>query len=202
MGLVVLAVTTVAEGLGLAFWLHDANNGNFVRGLIWLFAGEAIEVGVFIAFLFQGPATERNRSAVQVIARLTVIAVFEFFVWIVWWYAMQAIGTVGGIVVLLVLMHLKHDADVAAISDTRHFRTLFTPKGVTATGLEVLGAMVCYALVASGQFWPGTGILLACITVEHFVGNLIVNEALAGRHFLTRNPAWTQEGEFRGAAPA
>lgn len=188
MGLLTLVITTVAEVLGLAFWLHDAHQGHFYRGLIWLSMGEAIEVGVFIAFLYRGPATQRSRSALHVIVRLIGIGLFEFIVWLISWYFMQAVGYFGGIIALAVLMHIKHDTDVATISDTNLFRQVFTPKGLTATGLEVLGAILCYMLVLSGQFWLGTVILLACITVEHVVGGRIVNEALAGRHFLTRNP--------------
>lgn len=188
MRLLTLVIMTVAEVLGLAFWLHDAHQGHSYRGLIWLSTGLAIEVGMLIAFLYRGSVAETNRSALQVNVRLIGIALFEFIIWLIWLYLMQAVGYFGGIIALAVLMHIKHDADLATISDTNLFLKVFTPKGLTATGLEVLGAVVCYMLVLSEQFWLGTVILLACITVEHVVAGLIVNEALAGRHFLTRNP--------------
>ena len=188
MGLLVLVITTVAEVLGLAFWMQDAHDGHFYRGLIWLAIGEAIEVAVFIAFLYRGPDSESNRSAFKVIARIVAIGLFELIVWICWWYATQWAGVVVGVFLLGILMHAKHDADVAAISDTRLFRTVFTLNGFTATGLEVLGAIICFLLVINGYFLVGLGLLMICITIEHFVGGAIVSNALNGRHFLTRNP--------------
>jgi hypothetical protein len=104
VGLLVLIVTTVAEGLGLVFWMHDAHHGHFARGMSWLVLGEAIEVGVFIAYLYRGPTTKRDRSSARVLARIIGVANFETALWVAWWYSTAFFGLIAGAFALTLLM--------------------------------------------------------------------------------------------------
>ena len=164
-------ISTVGEVVGLVLWLQLTLAGSGAFGFTWLVAGEAIEWSL-LAYMIMTSRFSHPKATGQVGAGLlktALISLSEALLWVVWLFLIQRIGLVLATAALAVAMHVKHDAEMSVFTGRGFLKNALDSRDLVASGLEVFGAGVWYALTTAGYPILGGLVLLVCISIEHIL---------------------------------
>ena len=204
--LIVKAIlATLIEGASVYWWLRFYEDEKPWLAFAVLAAGEIIETA-FLAPGIRKAASERwgelapgeETHFKRVARRIWVTGTLEVGVWALWLASFNLLDGVarpyqvlGAGLVLLVLMHLKHQVEHVAVCDTPFRTGLFSRSAIFASAAEVVGAVVCLALLVDEHFVLAFAALFAGLLIEHIAQLAVLGREIHARDVRRpRDPRW------------
>ena len=171
-----LIIATVAEFLGLFYWVQFVDNEFLKLGIAIITIGllaERISVYLIIHAIW-GPAPPHKK----LILNLFLAGIGETVAWLIWLFLADGpLGLLWASVLLGVILLFEHSIQFGFIMQSSYFKHVTDPMTIVFSALEGAVAFFwLYFVRADHEFW-GAVVLFAGLTVEHIIqGSAIGNE--------------------------
>ena len=167
-GLLILAIATVTEFVGLFLWVEWVDKGMIVLGIIAMLIGlllERISVKMTIDS-FYGP----NPPHPNLFWNLVLSAILETLGWLVWLFlADEVIGPLWAAVIFAVIVLLLHSYQIGYFKRIGTFVYLTDPITIVFSALEAITAYYWLALARDERTLLAAGVLFVGLTIEHII---------------------------------
>lgn len=165
------AITTLAEALGLIFWLGLTLQGHHFLGILCLVAGEAVEWGALAYLIVKSPLSHPKRTGRVKWGLITsgLTSLSEAALWVIWFHLAQTQGILLATALLLIGMHAKHVTEMMIFTGKPWRRLAWSDRDMTASIIEVGGAAIWFMIAMSGHVALAGILLVVAIFLEHIL---------------------------------
>ncbi len=167
-GLLILAIATVTEFVGLFLWVEWVDENKIVQGIVVLVIGlllERISVKMTIDSYYGANPLHPN-----IFWNLVLSGVLESVGWLIWLFlADKVIGPVWAAVVFAVITLALHSYQVGYFKRIGFFVYVTDPTTIVFSALEAVTAYYWLSLARDEKTLLAAVVLFAGITIEHII---------------------------------
>lgn len=168
-----LVIATVAEFLGLFYWVKFVDNGFIMLGIAVITIGllaERISVYLLIHAVWGSEPPHR-----KLILNLFLAGMGETIAWLVWLFLADGpLGLFLASVLLGVVLLFEHSIQIGFFMQSAYFKHVTDPMTIVFSALEgVVAFFWLYFVRADHAFW-GAVVLFVGLTVEHIIQGSVI----------------------------
>lgn len=168
-----LVIATVAEFLGLFYWVNLVDKGNIMAGLAIIIIGllaERISVYMLIHAVWGQNPPHKN-----LVLNLIIAGFGESLAWLLWLFlADKEWGLLLSSVFLGVLILLEHSIQIGFFMQQNYFKHILNPTTIVFSALEAIVAYYWLYLVRSERELWGAVVLFVGLTIEHIIQGSVI----------------------------
>ena len=168
-----LVIATVAEFLGLFYWVKFVDNGLLMLGIAIITVGllaERISVYLLIHAVW-GPTPPHKK----LILNLFFAGMGETVAWLVWLFLADGpLGRLLASALLAVVLLFEHSIQIGFFMQSSYFKHVTDPMTIVFSALEgVVAFFWLYFVRTDHAFW-GAVVLFVGLTIEHIIQGSVI----------------------------
>jgi len=168
-----LVIATVAEYLGLFYWVHEVDRGNILIGILIVLVGllaERISVYLLIYAVWGPKPPHKN-----LILNLVVAGIGETIAWLLWLFLADGpLGLVWASVLLGVILLFEHSIQIGFFMQINYFKHVTDPMTIVFSALEGAVAFFWLYFVRTDHVIWGMLVLFLGLTIEHIIQGSVI----------------------------
>ena len=168
-----LVIATVAEFLGLFYWVELVDNGFVMLGIAIITIGllaERISVYLLIHAVW-GPEPPHKK----LILNLFLAGIGETVAWLVWLFLADGpLGLLWASVLLTVVLLFEHSIQIGFFMQSSYFKHVTYPMTIVFSALEGVVAFFWLFFVRTDHELWGAVVLFVGLTVEHIIQGSVI----------------------------
>jgi hypothetical protein len=168
-----LVIATVAEYLGLFYWVDQVDKGHIIVGITIVLIGllaERISVYLLIHAVW-GP----NPPHKKLIFNLVLAGIGETMAWLLWLFlADGSLGLVWASVLLGIILLFEHSIQIGFFMQINYFKHVLDPLTIVFSALEGAVAFLWLYFVRNDHVIWGMIVLFVGLTIEHIIQGSVI----------------------------
>jgi hypothetical protein len=168
-----LVIATVAEFLGLFYWVKFVDNGLLILGIATITIGllaERISVYLLIHAVW-GPAPPHKK----LILNLFLAGIGETVAWLVWLFLADGpLGLLLASVLLAIVLLFEHSIQIGFFMQSSYIRHVTDPMTIVFSALEGVVAFFWLYFVRTDHVFWGAVVLFVGLAIEHIIQGSVI----------------------------